>query len=274
MRRSLRILTLNCWNVAEPFEQRMALIRSELERENPDVVAFQEVIVRRDGFDQGRLLLPKGRFARVFGAAFSWSDDGALLARNGDGSGFGNLIASRWPIVKTDVRRLPGLEGDEPRSITAALVECPAGILPVLSTHLDCEFHHGHVRERQVLALDAFAREWAAEGDLPAVLLGDFNAHPDSNEIRFLRGLASLEGRSTYYRDAWEVGDGSGHTWDNRNRFAAFAWEPDRRIDYVLVGPPGPDGRGRVESARLAFEAPVGDVFASDHFGVMAELRV
>jgi len=271
---TVRILTLNCWNISEPFEQRMAMIRSEVGREHPDVVGFQEVIVRRDGFDQGRLLLPEGRFARVFGPAFSWSDDGTMLARNGDGNGFGNLIASRWPIVKTEVRRLPGLEGSEPRTVTAALVECPAGILPVLTTHLDCELHHGHVRERQVLALDAFAREWAAEGDLPAVLLGDFNAHPDSNEIRFLRGLASLEGRSTYFQDAWEAAGGSGYTWDNRNRFAAFAWEPDRRIDYVLVGPPGPDGRGRVESARHAFEAPVGDVFASDHFGVVVDLRL
>lgn len=267
-------MTLNCWNVSEPFEARMAIIRRGLEEARPDVVAFQEVIVRRDGFDQGGLLLPDGGFSRVFGAAFSWGDDGTLVAPNGDGCGFGNLIASRWPIVRSEVCRLPGIEGGEPRTLTAVLIESPAGRLPVLTTHLDWEFHHGHVRERQVLALDAFAREWAGEGDLPAVLLGDFNAHPDSNEIRFLRGLASLEGRSTYFQDAWEAGSGSGYTWDNRNRFAAYAWEPDRRIDYVLVGPPDRDGRGRVESARLAFEAPVGDVFASDHFGVIADLRV
>jgi len=33
-------------------------------------------------------------------------------------------------------------------------------------------------------------------------------------------------------------------------------------------------GRGRVESARLVFEASVRDVFASDHFGVVADLRL
>jgi len=191
------------------------------------------------------------------------------------GTGFGNLIASRWTIVRSDVRRLPGIEGGEPRTLTAALVESPFGLLPVITTHFDWEFHHGHVRQRQGLALDAFAREWRTDGDLPPIVLGDFNAHPDSDEMRFLRGLASLEGRSTYFQDAWEVaGVGPGHTWDNRNRFALFGWEPDRRIDYVLVGPPDPGGRGRVESARLAFAAPVGDVFASDHFGVVADLRV
>jgi endonuclease/exonuclease/phosphatase family metal-dependent hydrolase len=267
-------MTLNCWNVSDPFEERMAIIRSGIAAESPDVVGFQEVILRRDGFDQGRLLVPEDNFARVFGPAFSWTEDGTMLPHDGEGSGFGNLIASRWPIVRSAVRRLPGVEGGEPRTVTAALVETPAGLLPVLTTHLDWEFHHGYIRERQVLALDAFAREWAADGELPPVLLGDFNAHPDSNEIRFLRGLASLDGRSTYFQDAWDAAGGSGYTWDNRNPFAAFAWEPDRRIDYVLVGLPGPDGRGRVESARLAFEVPVGDVFASDHFGVIADLRV
>jgi len=29
-----------------------------------------------------------------------------------------------------------------------------------------------------------------------------------------------------------------------------------------------------VESAHLVFETPVGDVFASDHFGVVADLRL
>ncbi len=273
MNRRLRMVTLNCWNICEPFEERMAIIRDELESEGPDVVALQEVIVRRDGFDQGLLLLPDRSVARIFGAAFSWGDNGTMLSHN-DGSGFGNLVASRWPIVKSEVRRLPGLEGGEPRAVTAALIESPAGLLPVLSTHLDSELHRGHVRERQVLALDAFARAWAAEGDLPAVLLGDFNAHPDSNEIRFLRGLATLDGRSTYFQDAWDSAPGSGYTWDNRNRFAAFAWEPDRRIDYVFVGPPGLEGRGRVESARLAFTTPVGNVFASDHFGLVVDIRI
>ena len=275
MSRNLRVLTLNCWNVSEPFEERMALIRSELASEEPDVLAFQEVVVRRDGFDQGRLLLSQGDFARVFGPAFSWDDGGAMVAHAPDGTGFGNLIASRWPVVRSTVRRLPGTEGGEPRALTAALLASPAGLLPVVTTHLDWELHHGHVRQRQVLALDAFVREWAAEGDLPPVVLGDFNAHPDSDEMRFLRGLATLDGRSTYFQDAWEVaGAGAGHTWDDRNRFAALAWEPSRRIDYVLVGPPTPEGRGRIESARLAFETPRRDVFASDHFGVVVDVRL
>jgi endonuclease/exonuclease/phosphatase family metal-dependent hydrolase len=272
----LRVLTLNCWNVSEPLGERMAITRSGLAAVDPDVAAFQEVVVRSDGLDQSALLLDGSSHSKVFGPAFRWNGDGAVLPHDREGSAFGNLIASRWPIVHSEVRRLPGQEGDEPRTVLAALIDTPAGLLPVLTTHLDWEFHHGSVRERQVLLVDDFARELAAKADLPPILLGDFNARPDSTEMRFLRGLASLDGRSTYFQDAWDIAGagGSGFTWDNRNRFAACAYEPNRRIDYVLVGPPGSGGRGRVEAARLVFDEPVGDLFASDHFGVAAELRL
>jgi len=274
--RTLSVLTLNCWGVGAPLEERMAIIRRGMAALRPDVAAFQEVIVRRDGFDQGALLVDGAWYCRVFAAAFSWSDDGVMVAHDHASGGFGNLIASRWPIVLSEERRLPGREGDEPRTVLGALIETSDGVLPVLTTHLDWEFDQGCVRERQVMVVDDFARELVWKADLPPVVMGDFNAHPDSTEMRYLRGLSSLDGRSTYFQDAWEVGGpgGRGCTWDNRNRFAAYAHEPDRRIDYILVGAPDARGRGVVSSARLVFDDPAGDVFASDHFGVLAEIRV
>jgi endonuclease/exonuclease/phosphatase family metal-dependent hydrolase len=274
--RTLSALTLNCWGVGAPLAERMALVRRGMATLHPDVAAFQEVIVRRDGFDQGALLLDGAGYSRVFGAAFSWSDEGVMVTHDRARGGFGNLIASRWPIVRSEGRQLPGREGDEPRAVLGTLIATSDGVLPVLTTHLDWEFHHGCVRERQVLVVDDFARELALEADLPPVVMGDFNAHPDSTEMRYLRGLATIDGRSTYFQDAWEVGGpgGRGCTWDNRNRFAAYAYEPDRRIDYILVGAPDGRGRGVVSTARLVFDEPVGDVFASDHFGVLAEIRV
>ena len=40
----------------------------------------------------------------------------------------------------------------------------------------------------------------------------------------------------------------------------------------VFVGPPR-EGRGLVERARVVLDEPAGDVFMSDHFGVVADLR-
>jgi endonuclease/exonuclease/phosphatase family metal-dependent hydrolase len=272
----LSILTLNCWGVGTPVEERMAIIQQGMAHMRPDVATFQEVIVRRDGFDQGALLVEGTGYSRVFGPAFSWSDEGVMVAQSDASGGFGNLIASRWPIVLSEGWQLPGREGDEPRGVLGALIETVYGVLPVVTTHLDWEFDHGCVRERQVLVVDDFARDLARRADLPPIVTGDFNAHPDSTEMRHLRGLASLDGRSTYFQDAWEIGGpgGRGCTWDNRNRFATYAHEPDRRIDYVLVGAPDERGRGMVASARLVFDEPTGEVFASDHFGLLAEIRV
>jgi hypothetical protein len=90
--------------------------------------------------------------------------------------------------------------------------------------------------------------------------------------MRFLTGLASLEGRSLYFQDAWRIagGGGPGLTWDNRNPFAAAEHEPSRRIDYVLVGWRRDGGAGRVESARVVCDRALTGTFASDHFGLLA----
>jgi endonuclease/exonuclease/phosphatase family metal-dependent hydrolase len=272
----VRVATLNCWNVSEPFDERMALIRAELAALAPDVVALQEIVVRRDGFDQGAVILADLGYEWVFGPAFRWDEDDLLLPLDsGRGDAFGNLVASRWPIRASMLRALPGVETNERRSVLAVRIEAPTGTLPVLTTHLNWRFDHGVVRERQVMAVAELATSWRRDGDLAPILMGDLNAEPDSTEIRFLCGLASLDGRSVYFQDAWRVaGEGAGLTWDNRNRFTALQHEPSRRIDYVLVGlPEARSGQGVVEAARLAFTEPRGDVFPSDHFGLCVSVR-
>src|SRR5579885_544289 len=155
------------------------------------------------------------------------------------------------------------------RDEVAALVETPDGLLPVVTTHLDWEHDHGFVRERQVLALASLVEEWAHAATLPPIVAGDLNADPDSTEVRFLCGRAALGGQRIDLEDAWlAAGDGGpGFTWDNRNPYAAYAGEPDRRIDYILVGRPA-----RVEAAALALDTPRDGVLASDHFGVVADV--
>jgi len=54
--------------------------------------------------------------------------------------------------------------------------------------------------------------------------------------------------------------------------YARAMHEPDRRIDYVLVGYPTPEGVGRVESCRVVCDEPEDGVWPSDHFGVLASL--
>jgi len=116
------------------------------------------------------------------------------------------------------------------------------------------------------------------DAKLPPILMGDFNADPHADEIRFLTGHRVVHGKSVYFADAWLYGsDGSpGYTFDRKNRFAALAHEPPRRIDYIFVRGPDRKVRGEPLATRLAFSTPTphpeGELWPSDHFGLVTEL--
>jgi endonuclease/exonuclease/phosphatase family metal-dependent hydrolase len=104
---------------------------------------------------------------------------------------------------------------------------------------------------------------------------GDFNAPPDSDEVRMLTGRTATPVPRLVFHDAWEVAGGPdlGYTWSNRNPHARVDLEPDRRIDYVFVGWPKAGGAGNVVGVQVVGQDPVGEVVPSDHYAVLAELR-
>jgi endonuclease/exonuclease/phosphatase family metal-dependent hydrolase len=263
---ALKVLSLNLWHDAGPWPARAKRIREWIDRLDPDLVGFQEAL-EGDGVDLAAELMAGRGYHLDFAAATPrW------LGRD---VAFGNAVASRWPIAERAVLALPGGGDGETRSALSVTVEAPCGPIAFTCTHLNWRFHHGHVRERQVLALAEWARARRPKDGFPPVMVGDFNAAPESAEIRFLSGLQSLAGRSVYWNDAFAVaGDGGpGLTWSNRNDHAREWLEPDRRIDYVFVGPPRRDGVGQVTDCRVVCDDVVDGVWPSDHFGVLAELR-
>ena len=262
---TLKVLSLNIWNQAGPWKDRAGRIREWIERLDPDVIGLQEVLVG-SGRDQARELCDV-RYAIEFAAAIDFWDDPIFK--------FGNAVASRWPISEREVVELPSAGDGEKRVALSVTIDAPMGPLSVTSTHLNWKLHHGHVRERQVVALGELALRRRPRGGFPLLLMGDFNAEPTSTEIRYVSGLHAIDGKSLYLRDAWtHAGDlGPGITWSNRNPYARVALEPDRRIDYVFAGPPRPDGVGLIETCRVVCDDESEGVWPSDHFGVYAELR-
>jgi len=267
---TLRVGTLNIWNRSEPWEKRLVAIRDGVRTLAPDVLGLQEVLRAHDaslGPDQASLVAEGLGYHTTYGA--SWELGGVE---------FGNAVLSRFPIVRSERFDLPANE-DEQRCLLFAELDAPFARIPVFVTHLAWRMHHGHLREAQVRAIaDRISdmvpvTSWRG---YPPILLGDFNAEPESDEIRFLKGLCSLRGKSVYFADAFGiVGDGSrGATFCRRNPFAATVHEPDRRIDYVFVRGPDRERRGDPLDARVCFDSPVDGVFPSDHFGVMTNLYV
>ena len=263
---TLSVLTLNLWNNSGPYPARQRLLREWIERLDPDLVGFQEAL-RGGDWDQVAELCEGLEYDLAYARASEFWLDPTLEV--------GNAIASRWPIADREALELPHGDDAERRVALSVTVNAPVGAVGFTVTHLQWKLHHGAVRERQVVALcDLALRRRPADG-FPPILAGDFNAEPDSTEIRYVQGLHSLDGRSVHFRDAWRVaGDGGpGFTWSTRHPYARASNEPNRRIDYVFCGYPTWGGRGRVERCRVVCDEERDGVWPTDHLGVLAELR-
>jgi endonuclease/exonuclease/phosphatase family metal-dependent hydrolase len=266
---ALRVLTLNVWNQDGDWPRRRAALRTQLAALDPDLIGFQELL-RGERIDQLHELLEGTAYHGSFAKASRFWVDPSLE--------FGNGVASRWPITDTHPLTLPESGDGERRLLLAARIASPWGPLCFGTTHLNYQLQHGPVRLRQCVAIAEHMTALAPPFGFPPIVTGDFNAEPDSDEIRYLSGLHVHEGKGVHLRDAYRVArqrEGSsalGATWSHRNPHTESWYEPDRRIDYVFVGSPGPGGVGHVVDCRVVCDQPVDGVWPSDHFGVLAEL--
>jgi endonuclease/exonuclease/phosphatase family metal-dependent hydrolase len=284
----LRVAQLNAGSLLEPdWPSRRVEVVEWLRRLAPDVVCFEEIWESDESSNTAGWIadnVPELGYQWTFGGepfgTELWPDQSLR---------FGSAILSRWPVDHSEYHRLPVASEENPfvRSIPWELLHVRTAGLDVFACHLTAAPTDGRHRQLQVVTIDEIIRE--ARGDLdtmavpgehrdamPPILCGDFNAEPDSDEIRFLCALTGLDGRTAYYQDAWRVAaDGPGFTQDWRgNTIADSANNPRKRIDYVFVGDPWhrTGSAGRILSAALAFDEPLTGVNASDHVGLVVDI--
>ena len=293
--RTLRVVTLNLWGTQPPLTQRLNLAIRQLQVLQPDVVGLQEV--RPMPPEAGGAGSPAHTTAHVLAEALGMTARYATAVRwkagaiPGAGAGEEGLaLLTRKPLLQHKALALPEPRPTEARILLSGLVDTPAGPIWVHTTHLHYRLDDGLAREAQVLALDKAIRGMGrGTSDAPQILCGDFNAEPDSDEIRFLRGSTTLGGRRTHFQDAWlrchreaVRGDGpaQGITWSSENEQTRplRSLDIDRRIDYVFVTSRKRDGRGTVHDAKVVLTEREGQgaeaVCASDHFGMMADVQI
>jgi endonuclease/exonuclease/phosphatase family metal-dependent hydrolase len=160
---------------------------------------------------------------------------------------WGNAVLSRFPIVASEVVRLPR-EG-VPLRRSALRVELDLGGgqgLRVVVTHL----HHVEGPDGARVRLAQLPRVLELAAGRPAtVVMGDFNAEPGSAEVALLRAAGLT--------DAFVAGGGGPAdelTWP--------ADRPDRRIDYIWLSG---------DLAATGFVATTGT--ASDHRGIAVTVQ-
>lgn len=261
----MRVLTWNLWWRFGPWEARQAAIAAVLAAADADVVCLQEVWGVEGGEDQAELLA---------------ASLGMEVVRSPQhfhrGLSFGNAVLSRLPITETACDPLDQSDGTPGhRSVLFARVAAPGGPVPVFCTHLAYRFDESALRRTQLQRIAELVAERRGdpERDHPALLCGDLNAVPTSDEVRMLTGETAPPVPGLTFTDAWAVvGDGPGWTWDAANPYQVDAFWPRRRLDYVLVSWPRPKPRGNPRTAALVGIEPVDGVVASDHYGVAVDL--
>lgn len=167
---------------------------------------------------------------------------------------WGNAILSRYPIVDVGTDYLPRVGTPMRRGYLGALVDTGDHEILVVSTHLqhvnDSDVHDEDpeadllpVHSEQI---NVILEQWGNQA--PAVLMGDFNARPDWEQIEMIT--------SAGWVDTWaEAGSGDG--------FTSNAADPRYRIDYIFH-----------TSDITATDVGVIQSTASDHFAVVADLSL
>ncbi len=250
----IKIVTFNLRSVwkgdgINAFIHRAGLIYEKIQKEQPDIVAFQEVI--EPHYDLLTKLMPEYTFLGQF--------------RNADYRGEGVYIAIKnadWMTVFYDVfwisptPHVPAsrFEGQShcPRiCATAAVRHKKSGkILRVANIHLD---HIGEAARVKGIrcVLDKLA-EYEHDYPLPTLLMGDFNAEPNSETIAMTNEVL---------QDL---------TAEIPLTFHDYGREDHCKIDYIYATP---TFVGAVRSIKIWDDVNEG-IYLSDHYPICAEFSV
>lgn len=234
----------------------------------PDLVTFQEAIVDEE-YDQ---------VVDLLGPTYHVAHQRVGLI--GDGRHHGASIASRWPFQRAhevDLHVTPRT-GDYSCGAIVAEIGAPEPLGRLLLVDHGPSWRGGP-------SLNGSGRRWPQQRSSriwsltdPRMWWSAVTATPaPAASMRFWTGRQSLDGTSVAYRDAWESihGNDLGLTFDPANPLTAEdepGQDRGRHIDYLLVRCTDHGPTLGIADCRLTFAAPVGGVWASDHFGLVADL--
>jgi tyrosyl-DNA phosphodiesterase 2 len=241
---TLRVCTFNVWFDPYESERRCAAVLDILSDTRPDVIALQEVTPR---FLSNLLSAP-------------WVRDSYAVSRS-------KLIDARYDVVmlsKLPVRHFVAHEisSDMGRKLHALTIQTTRGNLVIAGIHMESMRERTPMRLKQIEECTPIL----SRADC-SIWLGDFNAAPRSEEDEAIRCT---------FRDVWaELSEAPGYTRDTSQNAMLAKVKADRhqRIDRVFLRG---DGYQPI-SVRMLGTAPLpntdGQVFPSDHFGLIAELE-
>ena len=230
----LRVLTYNLHH-GEGVDGKLDLVRIArvISTSGADVVALQEVdqkAKRTGSVDQAAEL------ARLTGLQVAYGK-----AMDFQGGAYGQALLSRWPLSDFTVHTLPNPAKVEPRIAISATVHPPGWpAFRFVGTHLDATRDDTARWQQAARLIELFGADAT-----PTVLVGDFNARPDTRVMR------------TLLQPFTDASAGSPAP-------TIPAEKPTGRIDFVLVRP--------AAAWRVLSSTVIPETVASDHRPLLVEL--
>lgn len=203
---SLRVISMNMKEGGKLANYDADAYSDFIRQYNPDVVVFQEMdnFTTRNGNKDllSEMAVKLGMFP-YFGKAFTYA-----------GGDFGNAILSKYPFYNARTITAKPTGASEMRACSWIDVLMPdKQKVRVAVTHLDVS-SDDQVRINMLATINT---NMLTNNELPTLLIGDFNATPESDTMN-------------YAKFRWQdIGEGTGNTISSTN--------PTKRIDYVMGYP-------------------------------------
>lgn len=235
----LRVLSYNIHHAnppSHPDKIDLDAIAKVIQESRADLVGLQEIDVHT--LRSGKALNQAVELGKM-------TDMHVYFSKGIDyqGGEYGTVILSKFPIKESRRYELPNLEdvNAEPRTLAVVTVEVGEKELKFANTHLDYTNAENNLLQAQRI-VEIFESE-----PLPVIMVGDFNAVPESASIQLLD--------QHFFRSCT---DGCG--------FTVPQVQPRRTIDYIMVNK---------EAALQVMEHQVIDEpYASDHLPVLAVYKL
>lgn len=257
---ALSLVSLNLLDDLDLWDQREPLIVRELERLQPDVIAFQEV---RLSINNAQTIADKLGGYEVF-----------LCPKTGEqGRRDALAILSRLPVKEHHKFAL----GRQDRVALRVVIEHEGATWHVATTHTYWHPLDDRTRLHQAQRLI----EWLPN---PGVICGDFNAEPHYPSMlkmkeRFQSAHVAIHGHEPTYTCPTPLFRGSGALNTARRTSLQVAGLVTKGkleswtgvIDFIFVEP-----TIKVQDCHVAFNHPAGHdhrMYASDHLGLFAKLQ-
>ena len=264
----MRFVTWNVlWRFEPDWKMREDAILTTLDHLQPDVLGLQECWSVGEHSQAHVIARRLGLHAAFGGPSLPPVPDPPEHADQ-EGTRMGVGLVSRWPIIAARCHELPATHRQVAPVALEADIQHPDGAFRVIvaATEWESDYADDHLAQTATLArLLVSQPEDTESAVVPAFLLADLNCDASQAEYAPLADVAD---------DTWDLGGGDPDavTLSSAVPFAPLeaAKEIDRRIDHILVA----RGAGLSVLKAFAVDSAVGDVYPSDHFPVVADVRL